>query len=88
METFLGSIVSAHETWDQHFTCCVYVFVQCPWSCVMIGHDVLLMCLSGVFFYLVIVFSCGEYVFHFSLLLNSCTLIGKQDSGRQQWFLR
>ena len=27
--TFLGSFVSAHETWDQHFTFCVYVFVQC-----------------------------------------------------------
>ena len=27
--TFLVSFVSAHDTWDQHFTCCVYIFVQC-----------------------------------------------------------
>ena len=27
--TFLGSFISAHETWDQHFTCCIYIFVQC-----------------------------------------------------------
>ena len=20
--------ISAHETWDQHITCCVYIFVQ------------------------------------------------------------
>jgi hypothetical protein len=26
---FLGSFVSAHETWYQHFICCVYIFVQC-----------------------------------------------------------
>uniref|UniRef100_A0A674F8L9 Cholesterol transporter ABCA5 n=1 Tax=Salmo trutta TaxID=8032 RepID=A0A674F8L9_SALTR len=26
---FLGSFISAHETWDQHFTCCIYIFVQC-----------------------------------------------------------
>ena len=26
--TFLGSFISAHETWDQHFTCSVYIFVQ------------------------------------------------------------
>ena len=26
--TFLGSFISAHETWDQHFTCCDYIFVQ------------------------------------------------------------
>ncbi|KAK6327376.1 hypothetical protein J4Q44_G00030210 [Coregonus suidteri] len=22
------NLISAHETWDQHFTCCVYIFVQ------------------------------------------------------------
>ena len=27
--TFLGSFISALQTWDQHFTCCVYIFVQC-----------------------------------------------------------
>jgi hypothetical protein len=21
-------LILAHETWDQHFTCCVYIFVQ------------------------------------------------------------
>jgi hypothetical protein len=26
--TFLGYFISAHETWDQHFTCCVYIFPQ------------------------------------------------------------
>jgi hypothetical protein len=26
--TFLGSFISAHETWDQHFTCCLNIFVQ------------------------------------------------------------
>ena len=29
--TFLGSFISAHETWDQHFTCCVYI--QCSYVC-------------------------------------------------------
>jgi hypothetical protein len=24
--TFLGSIISAHETWDLYFTCCVLIF--------------------------------------------------------------
>ena len=24
----LGSFISAHETWDQHFTCCAHIFVQ------------------------------------------------------------
>ena len=27
--TFLGSFMSAHETWDQHFTCFYYFFNQC-----------------------------------------------------------
>jgi hypothetical protein len=27
--TFQGSLISAHVTMDQHFTCCVYIFVQC-----------------------------------------------------------
>jgi hypothetical protein len=26
---FLGSNISAHETWDQHFTCSIYISVQC-----------------------------------------------------------
>ena len=26
--TYLGYFISAHETWDQHFTCCIYMFVQ------------------------------------------------------------
>ena len=26
--TFLGSFISAHETCDQHITCCVYISVQ------------------------------------------------------------
>jgi hypothetical protein len=29
--TFLGSFISAHETWDQHFKCCVFIF----WFCVV-----------------------------------------------------
>ena len=27
--TFLRSFLSAHETWDQHFTCCARISVQC-----------------------------------------------------------
>jgi hypothetical protein len=27
--TFLGSCISVHETWDQCFTCLVYIFVPC-----------------------------------------------------------
>ena len=26
---FQRSFFSAYETWDQHFTCCVYIFVLC-----------------------------------------------------------
>jgi hypothetical protein len=26
------SFISAHETWDQHFTCCIYIFVQCSFN--------------------------------------------------------
>jgi hypothetical protein len=41
--TFLGSFISARETWDQHFTCCVHVFVQCRCSKGM--HQRLVCCL-------------------------------------------
>ena len=28
VNTFVGSVISALETWNQHFTFCVYIFVQ------------------------------------------------------------
>jgi hypothetical protein len=30
--TFLESFISAHETLDLHFTCCIYMFVKCTVS--------------------------------------------------------
>ena len=39
--TFLGYFISAHETWAQHFTCCIYIFVQsmdlCGCVCAVLG---------------------------------------------------
>ena len=30
--TFLRYFISTHKTWDEHFTCCIYIFVQCIWA--------------------------------------------------------
>ena len=37
--TFLGSFISAHETWDQHLTYCFYICIQ--WTCLQINRDML-----------------------------------------------
>ena len=36
--TFLESFISTNETWDQHFTCCVYTFVEyLAWNAVWVA---------------------------------------------------